>query len=50
MLAKDGELIFVISAADQTEADKIKGVIERHLLKFAYRENLEIHWEDETDG
>ncbi len=49
MLAKDGELIFIISAADRTGADKIKGVIERHLLKFAYRENLEIHWEEETD-
>ncbi len=49
MLAKDGQLIFIISAADPAETDKIKGVIERHLVKFAYKENLEIRWKEETD-
>lgn len=49
MLAKDGQLTFTIFAADRDETEKIKGVIERHLVKFAYKEDLEIRWEEETD-
>lgn len=39
-------LSFEIEADDSEGLEKIKGVLERHLVKFAYKENLIITWED----
>lgn len=46
MTATPVELIFDITAQDTESVEKIKGVLERHLVKFAYKENLTIDWRD----
>lgn len=49
MTAKSNQLVFDITANDMESVDKIKGVLERHLVKFAYKEDLTIDWHD-ADG
>ena len=49
MKATSTELIFNITANDMESVEKIKGVLERHLVKFAYKEDLTIRWRD-ADG
>ena len=46
MQAQPNQLIFEIEATDHDGLEKIKGVLVRHLLKFAHRENLVIEWQD----
>ncbi len=48
MHADPEHLTFRIEANDQEGLEKIKGVLVRHLLKFAYKEELAITWQDET--
>lgn len=47
MSATPEHLFFNISASTLEGVEKIKGVLERHLLKFAYKEELVIQWQDE---
>lgn len=43
----NAEHLFVeIDANDSQGLAKIKGVLERHLVKFAYKEDLTITWQD----
>jgi len=49
MAATSERLVFDITANDMESVDKIKGVLERHLVKFAYKEELTIDWHD-ADG
>ncbi len=46
MRADDESLTFEVDAHDAEGAAKIKGALDRHLIKFAYKEQLEINWED----
>lgn len=46
MTATPDYLIFDITASDSEGVEKIKGVLERHLVKFAYKEELVIEWND----
>lgn len=46
MAATADELTFDILAPDSESVEKIKGVLERHLVKFAYKEKLIVEWED----
>ncbi len=46
MHADDDTLTFEVDAVDAEGADKIKGTLDRHLIKFAYKEQLEINWQD----
>lgn len=50
MYAEPGQLIFEIEARDDEGLEKIKGVLVRHLVKFAYKEDLTIRWHDEVAG
>ena len=50
MQAEPGQLTFEIEAHDDEGLEKIKGVLVRHLLKFAYKEDLTITWHDEVAG
>ena len=50
MTATPDRLVFDITAADSESVAKIKGVIERHLLKFSYKEDLTIRWQDAGGG
>lgn len=47
MTATPSHLIFDITADDAESVEKIKGVLIRHLDKFAYKETLVIEWRDE---
>lgn len=40
-------LTFEIEAADEEGLEAIKGTLVRHLVKFAYKEELYIEWQDE---
>ena len=46
MEAQASELIFKIDAKDAESCTKIQGVIDRHLVKFAYKEPYHLTWED----
>lgn len=46
MLAEPEALTFNIEAENEEGLDKIKGAIDRHLIKFAFREELVIEWKD----
>lgn len=48
MSADEQNLVFDIVAQDEESVEKIKGVIVRHLVKFAYKEDLQISWKDEA--
>jgi len=44
MSASSDLLVFEIEASDAESCEKIKGVIDRHLVKFAYKETTVLHW------
>ena len=46
MQADAESLTFEVDAHDAEGAEKIKGALDRHLIKFAYKEQLEINWQD----
>lgn len=46
MTARPETLVFEIEALDAEGLEQIKGVLVRHLLKFSYKEALEINWQD----
>lgn len=48
MHAEPNQLTFRIETHDSEGLEKIKGVLIRHLVKFAYKENLVVTWHDET--
>lgn len=48
MRATPTELIFEIEAAEKDAADRIKDIVVTHLMKFAFREALQIDWHDES--
>lgn len=51
MAATPAQLTFDITADSFESVEKIKGVLIRHLEKFAYKEKLVIEWRDEqTSG
>ncbi|MBK1440164.1 DUF2218 domain-containing protein [Parapedobacter sp. ISTM3] len=47
MIAKPDQLVFDITASKAEDIEKIKGVLVRHLLKFSYKEELIIEWQDD---
>lgn len=47
MAATPDQLTFHITADSSQSVEKIKGVLVRHLEKFAYKEKLIIEWRDE---
>lgn len=46
MTATPTDLIFDITADHTEGVEKIKGVLVRHLVKFAYKEELVVEWRD----
>lgn len=45
-LAADGETLTISATApDATNIDQLKDVIVRHLVRFAFREELQVDWE-----
>lgn len=48
MHAEPEYLVFNIESADEEGLNKMKGALDRHLIKFAYKEDLEINWVDEV--
>jgi uncharacterized protein len=42
--ARDGELEIVLASADATQLTQLQGVVARHLVRFAFREELAIGW------
>ncbi len=45
MQARENELQFTITAATEAIVLRTEDVVVRHLLKFAFREELVIHWQ-----
>lgn len=45
MLAEPDTLIFEVEARDEEGMQRIQGALDRHLIKFAFREELVINWE-----
>lgn len=52
MLAEPDALIFDVEAEDAEGMEKIQGALDRHLIKFAFREELVIEWQttEEADA
>jgi len=48
MTATPTHLIFDITAGNAENVEKIKGILIRHLDKFAYKESLVVEWRDEA--
>lgn len=46
MLSDENYLTFEIESTDADGIQKIQGALDRHLIKFAFREELEINWEN----
>jgi uncharacterized protein len=42
--AGDGELEIVLASSDATQLTQLQDVVARHLLRFAFREQLVIEW------
>ena len=49
MKADSDTLTFDIEAENAEAVAKIQGVIDRHLIKFAFREQLDIQWQPVND-
>jgi hypothetical protein len=45
MAASDSALILTLVAAEATQMDQLKDVVVRHLVRFAFREELAIDWQ-----
>jgi len=41
-------LRLALKAKDKDGLERLKEVVTNHLLRFAFRENLAVHWSDET--
>ena len=50
MTATATHLTFDIAASDAASVEKIKGILIRHLVKFAYKEQLTVEWHDAADA
>lgn len=50
MRAEAEALIFEVEARDAEGMGKIQGTLDRHLIKFAFREELVIDWKIELDA
>lgn len=46
LAAEDGSLRIALAAPDATHLLQLKDVVERHLLRFAFRETPAIAWRD----
>lgn len=44
--ASDGVLTMAVDAADAERLEKLKDVVARHLVRFAFREELLIEWSE----
>ncbi|MBU6419129.1 MAG: DUF2218 domain-containing protein [Proteobacteria bacterium] len=38
------KLSIILNAADEAELTRLKNIVDRHLLRFAFREELQIAW------
>jgi hypothetical protein len=45
--AEGGELNLTLEAGDQTSLAQLRDVVERHLTRFAFREELGVQWREE---
>ena len=43
--ADETRLSIIVNAGTPEEMDKLKEVVDRHLLRFAFREDLAINWQ-----
>lgn len=48
MFAETDELVVQILTPDEIEALRIEGVFDRHIIRFAFREELTIDWQRQT--
>jgi hypothetical protein len=46
LTAQEGLLTMTVEAGNETDLDRIKDVMERHLARFAFRDKPEIAWHD----
>ena len=46
MTAKDGALLLACNAPDAEGLGKVKYVVEDHVVRFAWKEELKIDWQD----
>jgi hypothetical protein len=44
MEADDTRLRLILTAADATQLPQLQDVVERHLVRFAFREELALDW------
>ena len=49
LTARDGTLTLSAEAADEDKLAKLQDVVARHLLRFAFREEMQIDWR-QTDA
>jgi len=43
--ADETRLSIIVNAGTADEMDKLKEVVDRHLIRFAFREDLAINWQ-----
>lgn len=48
MFADEKELSVEILTSNEAEALRIQGVFDSHIVRFAFRETLDIHWHMQT--
>lgn len=46
LTATPGQLIVICEASTATDLDRIKAVVEDHIVRFAWRDNIGIEWTD----
>lgn len=46
LAADEGGLTLAVSAASAEELERLKDVVVRHLVRFAFREELAVNWVD----
>lgn len=44
LAAADGRLVLTVSGADLAALDRLEDVVARHLVRFAFREEMRIDW------
>lgn len=50
LAAGEGVLRLALAAADETVMAQLQDVVVRHLVRFAFREELRIDWRPDTAG